>query len=254
MGIRSGALVAVMIVSACGGGPDEVAPSRGLPAWDGGHIVCNEDVSFAAGSTTILPTFTDEERLGFCARSMRYIELHRLYGHKTSYFGVAATTTASLAATHAPLVRRAYSETTWGFMASLSRAIEEEVNNAAAKQGRSNGIFSRMIGGGPDADELIRGEQLAVQVQLDAFAVEDPEGYATLIEEVNGTFNPTNRLLIAAINRNPFFKAYEAGLAQVRVRHGGAIDFAKLEQRIEIGDVLMALIEGIAPSNPTESR
>jgi len=241
MTFRSGFLVLAVVVSACGSREVET-PEMGLPAWDGDHIVCNEDVSFAAGAVGTLPEFTEDDRLGFCARSMRYIELHREFGSKTSYFGVVAATTASLAATYAPLVRKAYSESTWTFMADMNRELEAHVNEVAQKAGQ--GGLSGILRGGLDTGANVRAEQETVQAKLDAFAASDPEGYAQLIEDVNGTFNPTNRLLIAAINRNPFFKAYEAGLAQVRVRHGGAIDFADIEQRVEIGAVLQALIEG----------
>lgn len=242
-------LATLSLVAACGGRVVET-PSMGLPAWDGDHIVCNEDVSFAADAAAALPVFDEGERLGFCARSMRYLDLHREFGGQTAYFGVAAATTASLAATYAPLVRRAYSDSTWEFMAALSRETEGKVNEAATKAGQAG--LSRMLGslrGGLDTGALIRSEQEDVQDKLEGFAAQDPEGYAQLIEDVNGTFNPTNRLLIAAINRNPFFRAYEAGLAQIRTGHGGAIDFAHFEQRTEIGGVLQALIQAIAPGN-----
>jgi len=245
MTMRFGVLGFVMLVAACGGKPEPVAPEMGLPAWDGEQIVCNETVSFARTATTALPVFEDNERLGLCARSMRYIELNRQYGAQSSYFGVAAATTASLAATYAPLVRRAYSESTWEFMDNLNADIELRVNAAAENAAKAGGLLGRFSRAEMDTMALIREEQQDVQAMLEAYAVDNPEAYAQLIKDVNGTFNPTNRLLIAAINRNPFFKAYEAGLAQVRQRHGGAIDFASIEQRIEIGAVLHALIEGI---------
>jgi len=243
--MRFGILGFALFVAACGGKPQPAAPEMGLPAWDGEQIVCNETVSFAHTATTALPVFNENERLGLCARSMRYIELNRQYGAQTSYFGVAAATTASLAATYAPLVRRAYSDSTWEFMDNLSGDIELRVNEAAENAAGSSGLMGRFLRAEMDTMALIRAEQQDVQTMLEAFSTDNPEGYAQLIEDVNGTFNPTNRLLLAAINRNPFFKAYEAGLAQVRARHNGAIDFAELEQRIEIGEVLQALIEGI---------
>ena len=237
-----------VFVAACGGGtPPPALPDMELPAWDGSQIVCNETVSFAQSATAPLPEFAADERLGLCARSMRYIALSREHGAQTSYFGVAAATTASLAATYAPLVRRAYSDSTWSFMASLNEDIEARVNLAAENAGGPSGLLGRFSGARMDTGALIREEQKAVQAKLEAFARDNPDAYAQLIEDVNGTFNPTNRLLIAAINRNPFFKAYEAGLAQVRARHGGAIDFSVLEQRVEIGEVLQALIEQIPP-------
>jgi len=245
MAMRFGVLGFVMFVAACGGSPQPAAPEMGLPAWDGEQIVCNETVSFARTATAALPVFDENERLGLCARSMRYIELNRQYGEQTSYFGVAAATTASLAATYAPLVRRAYSASTWEFMDNLSGDIELRVNMAAENAGGTQGVLGRFTRARMDTGALVREEQKDVQAMLDAFARDNPEAYAQLIQDVNGTFNPTNRLLLAAINRNPFFRAYEAGLAQVRIRHGGAIDFADIEQRIEIGEVLQALIEGI---------
>ena len=245
MALRSGIVGLALFVAACGGGQPPAAPDLGLPAWDGEQIVCNETVSFARTATAALPEFEPNERLGLCARSMRYIELNRQYGAQTSYFGVAAATTASLAATYAPLVRRAYSDSTWEFMDNLSADIEVRVNTAARNAAGAQGVLAQFRRARMDTGALIREEQKEVQAALDAFARDNPEAYTQLIEDVNGTFNPTNRLLIAAINRNPFFKAYEAGLAQVRARHGGAIDFAELEQRIEIGEVLQALIEGI---------
>ncbi|NOR61300.1 MAG: hypothetical protein GQ535_02250 [Rhodobacteraceae bacterium] len=247
MTLRSGIIGVTFFVSACGGGQPPATPELGLPAWDGAQIVCNETVSFARAATEALPEFEPNERLGLCARSMRYIELNRQFGDQSSYFGVAAATTASLAATYAPLVRRAYSASTWEFMDNLSADIELRVNMAAENAAGSQRVLGRFTRARMDTGALIREEQKDVQTVLEAFARDNPEAYAQLIEDVNGTFNPTNRLLIAAINRNPFFKAYEAGLAQVRLRHGGAIDFAVLEQRIEIGEVLQALIEGIPP-------
>ncbi len=245
MAMRSGILGLGLFVAACGSVLPPVAPEPGLPAWDGAQIVCNQPVSFSRTDSAALPEFDSEERLGLCARSMRYIELNRQYGDQTSYFGVAATTTASLAATYAPLVRRAYTESTWAFMAELNADIETRVNLAAEKAARGGGLMGRITGGGLNTAALIREEQRQVQAALDAFAGADPAGYAQLIEDVNGTFNPTNRMLIAAINRNPFFRAYEAGLAQVRAKHGGAIDYADFEQRVEVAEVLQALIEGI---------
>jgi len=245
MTLRTGIIGLTLFVAACGGGQSPATPELGLPAWDGSQIVCNETVSFARTTTAALPEFEPNERLGLCARSMRYIELNRQFGEQTSYFGVAAATTASLAATYAPLVRRAYSASTWEFMDNLSADIELRVNTAAENATGSQGVLGRFTRARMDTGALIREEQKDVQASLEAFAADNPEAYAQLVEDVNGTFNPTNRLLIAAINRNPFFKAYEAGLARVRLRHGGAIDFAVLEQRIEIGEVLQALIEGI---------
>ena len=237
-------------LAACGGTPQPETPSMGLPAWDGEQIVCNETVSFSSDATATLPEFPADERLGLCARSMAYITLHRQNGEQTSYFGVTAAVVASLAATYAPLVRRAYSESTWEFMAELSRETETMIAGVAAQanQGGVSRLMDRVSGRGLDTGALIRSEQRAVQASLDTLKAEDPEGYARLIEDVNGTFNPTNRMLIAAINRNPFFRAYEAGLAQVRARHGGAIDFADIEQRVEIGEVVRSLIEAVPPT------
>jgi hypothetical protein len=217
----------------------------GLPTWDGTQIVCNQTVSFSPAATAPLPEFAADERLGLCARTMHYLDLHRQYGGQTSYFAVAAETTATLAATYAPLVRRAYSDGTWAFMADLSRSLEPRVDAVAEQAASGPGLFGRIVTARPDTRALIRAEQEAVQAELDRFARENPEGYAQLIKDVNGTFNPTNPLLLAAINRNPFYRAYEAGLAQVRARHGGAIDFADMEQRIEIGGVSQALVEAI---------
>ncbi len=248
MALRTGLLGLTMFVAACASGQPPVAPEMDLPAWDGEQIVCNKSVSFARTATEALPEFQPDERLGLCARSMRYIALNRKYGEQTSYFGVAAATTASLAATYAPLVRRAYSDSTWEFMDNLSRDIEVQVN--ATAENAAGGFFRPRSRTDMDTNALIREEQQGVQAALEAFALDNPEAYTQLIEDVNRTFNPTNRLLIAAINRNPFFRAYEAGLAQVRARHGGTINFADIEQRIEIGEVLQALIEGI-PTGPS---
>ncbi len=237
-----------MLVGACGGGQPPAVPEMGLPAWDGTQIVCNETVSFAPTATETLPEFASEERLGLCARSMRYIALNRQYGEEISYFGVAAASTASLAATYAPLVRRAYSASTWEFLDNLNGDLEVLVNDAAAEMATSGGFFSRLSGSKPDTDALILAEQAAVQAALDALASDNPAAYALLIQEVNATLNPTNRLLIAAMNRNPFFKAYGDGLAQLRQSHGGALDYADMAQRVEISHVLQALIEGIPPA------
>ncbi len=249
MALRSGLIGLALLVAGCAGGNQPpAAPDPGLPAWDGNQIVCNKTVSFAPTATGALPEFPPEERLGFCARAMRYIALNRQYGAQTSYFGVAAAGTASLAATYAPLVRRAYSASTWEFFDNLNADLEVLVNDAAAKLAASGGFFSRLSGGRPDTGALIADEQAAVQVALDALATDNPEAYARLIQEVNATLNPTNRLLIAAMNRNPFFKAYGDGLAQLRQNHGGALDYADMAQRVEISQVLQALIEGIPPA------
>ncbi len=248
MAVRTGILGFVMFVAACAGGQPPATPDMALPAWNGEQIVCNQTVSFDRRAVAPLPKFAENERLGLCARAMRYIELNRQYGDLTSYFGVAAATTASMAATYAPLVRRAYSASTWEFMDNLSGDTEVWVNKVAAKAAKSDGFFSQISGTKMDTAALILEEQKEVQAALEAFATDSPEAYAQLIKDVNGTFNPSNRLLIAAINRNPFFHAYEAGLAQVRARHNGAIDFADMAQRIEIANVLQALIEGI-PAN-----
>ena len=245
MAVRSGVLGFVMFVAACGGVQPPASPDMGLPAWDGEQVVCNETVNFSPTATAALPEFAAEERLGLCARTIRYMELHRQYGSQTSYFAIAAESTATLAATYAPLVRRAYSDSTWEFMDNLSGDIEVRVNTAAENAAGRQGLFGRISRAPMNTRALIREEQKDVQAALDAFLADDPEGYAQLIKDVNGTFNPTNPLLIAAINRNPFYRAYEAGLAQVRANHDGAIDFADIEQRIEIGGVLKALIEAI---------
>ena len=246
MALRSGIIGIAFFVAACGGGalPSQAVDS-GLPAWDGQQIVCNKTVSFARTATDPLPEFAANERLGLCARAMRYIALNRQYGAQTSYFGVAAASTASLAATYAPLVRRAYSASTWEFLDNLNGDLEVLVNNAAKQVAKSGGLLARLSGARPDTDALISSEQSAVQAELDALATDNPAAYATLIKEVNATLNPTNRLLIAAMNRNPFFQAYGAGLAQLRQAHGGALDYADMAQRVEISHVLQALIEGI---------
>jgi len=246
--MRITALGLTIFLAACGGNQPPQSPDMELPAWDGSQIVCSETVSFAHTAIEPLPEFAADERLGLCARTMRYIALHRQYGAQTSYFAVAAEATATLAATYAPLVRRAYSDSTWNFMAALSQTIEPRVSLAAENAAGTQGLLGRISRAPMNTRALIREEQKAVQAELDAFAAENPEGYAQLITDVNGTFNPTNPFLIAAINRKPFYRAYEAGLAQVRANHGGAIDFADIEQRIEIGEILNALIEGI----PTE--
>ncbi len=247
MALRSGLLGLTMFVAACGTTRAPEAPEMGLPAWDGNQIVCNETVSFAATATAALPEFAPNERLGLCARSMRYIALHRQYAAQTSYFGVAAASTASLAATYAPLVRRAYSDSTWEFMDNMSGDLEVRVNAVAQSAATSGGFFGRISGTTLDTKALLREEQVEVQALLDALAADNPDAYAQLIDDVNGTLTPTNRLLIAAINRNPFFRAYEAGLAQVRARHNGMINYADLEQRLETTAVLQTLIEGTAP-------
>ncbi len=243
MAMRSVILGFGLFVAACATPPLPDAPTSRLPAWDGNQIVCNQTVSFAQNATAPLPEFADDERLGLCARSMRYIELHRQYGDKTDYFGVAAISTASLAATYAPLVRRAYSSSTWDFLAGMNRELEARVLAAASRaaSGSGAGWFAPGLG----AAGLIRAEQAEVQQRFDAFAEENPEAYALMLDEVNNTLNPTNALLISAINRNPFFKAYEAGLARIREENGGAIDYAQLEQRVEVAGVLLALIEAV---------
>lgn len=245
MAIRSSIVAFGFFVAACAAPPPPLpdVPQSELPAWDGSQIVCGETVSFATNADQALPEFAADERLGLCARSMRYVELHRLYGDKTAYFGVAAISTASLAATYAPLVRRAYSKSTWDFLAEMNSEIEARVVAAAARaaSGSGGGWFAPAL----NTAALIQGEQNEVQQRMEGFASADPAAYALMLEEVNNTLNPTNALLISAINRNPFFKAYEAGLAQIRAENGGAIDYVALEQRLAMNSVLRALIEAV---------
>ncbi len=239
MAIRSGIVAFGFFVAACAAPPLPDVPQNRLPAWDGSQIVCNETVSFAVNADQALPEFAEDERLGLCARSMRYVELHRQYGDKTAYFGVAAISTASLAATYARLVRRAYSQSTWDFLAGMNSGIETRI--MAAASGNGGGWFAPEL----NTAALIRAEQNEVQQRMEEFASADPDAYTLMLEEVNATLNPTNALLISAINRNPFFKAYEAGLAQIRSQNGGAIDYAVLEQRLAMNGVLRALIEAV---------
>jgi len=243
MAFRTAILGLAVFVTGCASLQQPVVPASGLPAWDGQQIVCNKDVSFAPFAGAPLPVFSADERLGLCARAMRYVELNRELGGQSSYFGVAAISTASLAATYAPMVRRAYSASTWAFLAGLNQELEAQVDAAASKarQGGLAGFFS----GGTSTEKLLRDEQARVQTALDNLAAQDPDAYAQLISDINATLNPTNKLLIAAINRNPFFKAYEAGLAQLRAQNGGMIDYADIDQRIAISTVLQNLIEAI---------
>lgn len=231
-------LIALLFTASCGlfGRGNAPDPDLPLPVWNGESILCNEDVSFDKAAETALPEFADDERLGLCARSIRYLELNRLYGDRTEFFGIAAASTASLAATYAPLVRRAYSDETWGFMAQMSADLETGANRVAADLAAGERV---------NTTALIAQDQRAVQAALDQLAATDPETYAAVIAEVGSTLNPTNRLLLAAINRNPFFAAYEAGLAQVRADVGGNIDFSSLDHRLKVGVILKRLISGI---------
>ncbi|MBL4806639.1 MAG: hypothetical protein JKY31_05035 [Rhodobacteraceae bacterium] len=212
-----------------------------IPAWDGAHILCSENVSFAQSSTDELPEFDDDERLGFCSRSMKYLELHRQYGDQTPYFGIAAATTGSLAATYARLVRRAYSAPTWAFMQELNVSLDRNVDAAAAQLaagGHGNVGFT---------NRMIRQEQNAVQEALDTLQQSDPDAFATVIKELGSTLNPTNPMLLAAINRNPFFAAYEASLAVIRTEVGGPVDYSNPAHRLKISTALNRLITNIAP-------
>ncbi len=241
-------LSAFGVLSACGvlglfgnSLPDAPLNQTAIPAWDGNHILCSEDVSFAMDSTDALPEFDADERLGFCIRSIKYLELHRQFGDRTTYFGVAAALTGSLAATYAPLVRRAYSPPTWEFMQSVNLALDANVDVASAA------LAAGARGGQNFTRRTIANGQNDVQSLLDALQAESPETYAQVIEDLSSTLNPTNPLLLNAINRNPFFAAYEASLAGIRQQVGGNVDYSQLEHRLEIDAALDSLISNIAP-------
>ncbi len=238
-------LPAVALISACGffSKPEPVTTpdSSNIPAWDGAHILCSENVSFAQDATEALPEFTPDDRLGFCTRSMKYLALHRQYGDQTTYFAIAAATTGSLAATYARLVRRAYSGPTWEFMQSINLALDANVDAAVAK------LEAGAAGGAQFTNRLIESEQANVQNMLNAHQTSDLEGYANVISDVGNTLNPTNPMLLAAINRNPFFAAYEASLAEIRAETGGDVNFSLLSHRLKISAALDQLINNIAP-------
>ncbi len=241
-------LAATALLSSCGilaifgnSEPDAPINQTNIPAWDGDHILCSEDVSFAQDSTDALPEFDADERLGFCDRSMKYLELHRQYGDKTTYFGIAAAQTGSLAATYARLVRRAYTSDTWQIMQSVNLLLDENVDAVAAQMANGNnggqGFTNRAIAKGQDD----------LQGLLDDLQAEQPEIYAQMIEDLASTLNPTNPMLLNAINRNPFFAAYEASLAEIRKDVAGDVDFARIEHRLKIDAALDYLIANIAP-------
>ncbi len=241
-------LSATVLLSSCGvlaifgnSGPDIPAVTSTIPAWDGDHILCSEDVSFAVGSTDILPEFDADERLGFCARSMKYLELHRQYGDKTTYFGIAAAQSGSLAATYARLVRRAYTADTWQIMQSVNLLLDENVDAAAAELARGGN------GGQRFTDRMIANGQDDLQDMLDVLKAKEPEIYAQMITDLASTLNPTNPMLLSAINRNPFFAAYEASLAEIRAEVSGNVDFSLIEHRLKIDAALDYLIANIAP-------
>ena len=241
-------LSAFAVLSACGvlglfgnSVPDAPINQSVIPAWDGDHILCSKDVSFAVDSTGVLPEFDADERLGFCNRSMKYLALHRQYGDQTTYFGIAAAQSGSLAATYARLVRRAYTADTWQVMQSVNLLLDTNVDAAAAELANGNtggqGFTNRFIANGQDD----------LQNLLDDLQENEPDIYAQMITDLASTLNPTNPMLLSAINRNPFFAAYEASLAKIRVEVAGNVNFALIEHRLKIDAALDGLIANIAP-------
>ena len=241
------------LLAACGSaglfgnsGPDDTGVENNIPAWDGVHIICNETISFDSGSTQTLPEFPVSERLGFCDRSMKYLALNREFGDKTTYFGISAALTGSLAATYAPLVRRAYSGQTWDFMQKLNLVLDANVNAAMAE------LLAGNNGGQAFTDRFIEQEQNIVQEVLDNLQATDPQVFDDIMQDISGTLNPTNPMLLSAINRNPFFAAYEASLAALRVQVGGNVDYDLLDHRLEISAALDRLIKNITPYSETD--
>jgi len=227
-----------LIVASCGVfGPADEPPERPAPppVWNGDFVLCGKPVSFVLTSTDPLPVFSGDERLGFCAISVRYLILHRQYGAKSDVFGASAAVTGSYSSLYT-LFRRAHlSRSTWGFLAQLSRRIETRAPSvvSALASGASRGSFNRRN----DAEE-----QILVQTALDAFQLSQPGDYAKLMADMSKLLNPTGRFQMAAINRDPFFRALEASLAPLRAEFGGPIDYALLDHRLRIGTVLQKMI------------
>ncbi len=232
-------LALILVVPAsCGltGKNTDEPPQATLPAWNGEHILCGAQVNYDKNNRDPFPVFQEDDRLGFCARTIRYLELNRQYGDQTPIFGIAAAVTTSFAASYAPFVRRVYSQDTWAFMATLSAELEPQFT----------GFADAFANGTPrPLPEMIDMDQDLAQARLDALRDTDPDAYTTLIAELNDSLNPTNPMLLAAINRNPFFAAYEAGLAQIRAKVGGRIDYSQRSQRVMISQMLQRLFQGI---------
>ncbi len=238
-----------IILASCGifGNAPIPAPQSSIPAWDGQLLVCGNTVSFAQNAVTPLPEYPAEERLGFCARSSKYLALHRQYGDKTTFFGISAETTSSFAVLYAPFMRRIYNNDTWEFAQQLNLALDTRVDQVVAQ------LQAGETGGAAFTQQLMTLEQNNVQTMLDALHASDPDIYEKMLKDFGGSFNPTNPMLLRAMNSEPFFAAYEASLAKIRLEIGGDVDFSNLAHRLKIAAALDQMIRAIAP-NPEQGQ
>jgi hypothetical protein len=225
--------VLCLLLVACGTG----SPPNPLGwNWQGRAVVCNQDVRFNANAQAALPDYSTDLRRGFCARTGFYLTLHREFGDRTAFFGVAAMTTAGLAALYAPTQRQTYSPDTWAFLARLSTALQQRATVTATR------LRTGHIAGANLTRDLLETEQTLVQIALQVERDRDPLAYAALLREVDKTLNPNDPLVLAAINSQPFYANYLAAIAMVRAEMGGPVRFDRLDHRVQVGLRLAELL------------
>ncbi|MFT4716629.1 MAG: hypothetical protein ACI861_002247 [Paracoccaceae bacterium] len=204
--------------------------------WKGRAVVCHQRVNFDKNAQAALPDFSADLRRGFCARTTFYLTLHREFGDRTAFFGVAAMTTAGLAALYSPAQQQTYSPETWAFLARLSASLEQRATVTAAR-------LRAGYAGNPNLTrELLDVEQSLVQTALQVEQKRDLEAYGGLLAEINKTLNPSGALVLAAINSQPFYANYLAAITAVRGEVGGPVRFDRLDHRVQVGLQLAELL------------
>jgi len=205
--------------------------------WRGKHVLCSQDVDFAADAHGTLPEFDDGQRQGFCRRTVYYLRLHREFGADTAFFGVAAMTTSGLVVLDGPTQHHRYSPETWAFMSGLSLELEERAKVTAQRLrlGRKGSDLTR---------RLLTEEQAYVGRALADLHSRDPALYRRVIREIDRTLNPDDPLELAAINSHPFFATYLAAIARVRGDVGGPVSFARSKHRVAVGVALSKSLNG----------
>lgn len=241
-------LPVIALVASCGilgklsfSDSDTDYDSANIPAWDGRQKLCGEEVDFVNSAVEALPEFADDERIGFCARTMKYLALHRRYGDQTNYFGIAAISTGILAGTYVPMMQRATSDETWAFLLAQNLVLDSKIDAVALDMQTGKSGSQRFT------NRLITEEQKTVQTALETLETSEPETYAIVIEELAKILNPTNPFLLAGINRNPLFASYEASLAEIRTREESDLDYSDIQHRRAISAAIDRLIKNITP-------
>ncbi len=209
----------------------------GRKPWNGDHVMCQERISFAQNSALPLPSFPPRRKRGLCARTVNWIKLHRKYGEETAFFGIAAMTTAGLAAIYSPTQRFRYSDETWDFMVRLSRRLEKRAAKIVKR------FESGAISGNALTKKLLNAEQKAVERALARLKSKDPAAYKRVISDVGKTLNVRDPGLLLIINSNRFLSSYHATLGEVRTDLGRKISFASKEHRVKVGLALARLVD-----------